>query len=229
MDANTNNVEQLSSQTSIFSMEDMEIVGLCGKKRSGKDTIGKHYIAKGFTRVAFADPLKNGCIAMFGFSNEQVFGEELKEVVDDYWGYSPREVLQKVGTELFRGYITNWDVLPSIGNNLWIRRLQKEIIDLANKGHRKFVITDIRFDNELEFVDTVKKMGCHAYSIKVNRPAISDNKNNDVNTENLKAHASESHIDSLKCDYDVDNDSTIEELYGKIDQIMKIESNKNMR
>ena len=43
------------------------IIGITGKKRSGKDTISEYFEKKyKFTRNAFADPIKGVCREMFG-------------------------------------------------------------------------------------------------------------------------------------------------------------------
>ena len=45
------------------------IIGLGYKARVGKDTVGDYLVKNhGFVRLGFADALKNGCAAMFGFS-----------------------------------------------------------------------------------------------------------------------------------------------------------------
>lgn len=202
-----------------FEPEELVVFGMTGRKRSGKDTSGERLVRDhGFVRIAFADALKEACIDIFGFTEEQVYGDDLKEVVDEYWGYSPREVLQKVGTELFREAISQEHVLPDIGKNIWVRTIERKILNLAKQGHRRFVITDVRFPNELAFL---KESQFNAYSIKVIRQAVMDE------TDPTKLHASEAAIDSFECDFDINNDSTIEELYTAIDQIVRM-TDKNV-
>ena len=202
-----------------FEPEELVVFGMTGRKRSGKDTSGERLVRDhGLVRIAFADALKEACIDIFGFTEEQVYGDDLKEVVDEYWGYSPREVLQKVGTELFREAISQEHVLPDIGKNIWVRTIERKILNLAKQGHRRFVITDVRFPNELAFL---KESQFTAYSIKVIRQAVMDE------TDPTKLHASEAAIDSFECDFDINNDSTIEELYTAIDQIVRM-TDKNV-
>src|SRR6185503_18980748 len=94
--------------------------------------------------------LKEACKLIFGLSDEQVYGDELKEVIDEYWGHSPREILQKVGTELFRERLP--ELCKNISDDIWIRSVDRQIMNLRKKGLTKFVITDVRFPNELEFI-----------------------------------------------------------------------------
>jgi len=200
-----------------FKPSDIIVFGITGRKRSGKDTLGERLVCEhGFIRIAFADALKEACIDIFGFTREQVYGDDLKEVIDDYWGYSPREVFQKVGTELFRESISSTHVLPKIGKNIWVRTVERKIMNLASQGHRRFVITDVRFPNELAFL-TESQFNSH--SIKVVRQAVMHE------TDISKLHASESAIDGFNCDFEIKNDSMIEDLYTEIDKIIDILDN----
>lgn len=53
----------------------MLVVGISGRKGSGKDTIGAHLVSKyDFKRVAFADSLKDACADIFGFTHDQLHG-----------------------------------------------------------------------------------------------------------------------------------------------------------
>lgn len=69
------------------------IIGLGGAAGSGKDSAA-HYLVErhGFEQVAFAEPLKAGCEALFAFNPEQLHGA-LKEVIDRRLGKAPREVM----------------------------------------------------------------------------------------------------------------------------------------
>lgn len=56
------------------------IIGICGLSRSGKDTsadtlVDKHH----FVRVAFADPMKRFCMEIFGFTEDQLWGDKKNE------------------------------------------------------------------------------------------------------------------------------------------------------
>jgi len=187
------------------------VVGIAGRKQSGKDTVGQRYIDQyGFVRIAFADTLKEACQIIFGFSHDQLYNNDFKEVIDDYWGYSPRQVLQKVGTELFRDTIAQENVLPKIGSDIWVKSLHQKISKLAAQGHRNFVITDIRWENEL---NSLKDRGYSTYSIRIICPSIDK-----LRIDGL-VHDSEAHIDDLKCDFDIINQGTISELYETVDRI----------
>jgi len=50
-----------------------KIIAICGAKRSGKDILANHIVNKyGYTRLSFAEPLKELVKLIFNFSDEQV-------------------------------------------------------------------------------------------------------------------------------------------------------------
>ena len=61
------------------------IIGLCGKKRVGKDTFADYLVDNyNFDKYAFANPLKEACRIMFCFNDEQLYGDQ-KEDFDSNW------------------------------------------------------------------------------------------------------------------------------------------------
>lgn len=130
-----------------------------------------------------------------------------------------REFFQKLGTEAMRN---------RLHENVWVNALfadYKELeFPLYNEGktvRQKFtphgsnwIITDVRFDNELE---AVKKRG--GISIRVNRPWVDKNKEHQVITE----HLSETTLDNAEFDYTIENNSTIEDLIHTVSLILKKE------
>lgn len=133
------------------------IVGLCGFISSGKSTAANILIDNhGFTRLAFADPLKDACSKIFGWPRELLEGDtsnsrDFREKVDTFWstelGYdiTPRQALQVLGTEAGR---------EIFGENLWTASLKQKILDKKKKDAilrqtSNIVITDVRFPNEI--------------------------------------------------------------------------------
>jgi len=172
------------------------IVGITGKKGNGKDTLGNYFVKLGYIRLAFARTLKEACKNIFGFDDDQVDGDR-KEVVDEYWGYTPRYALQTVGTELFRNHFDK---------DIWLKSLKRKILkELEKNPEANFVITDVRFDNE---ANMIKELG--GTMIRVTRKS--------ANTR-VDLHESETLIEKLPVDYDLTNDGTIEELFEQVKQI----------
>jgi hypothetical protein len=212
----------------VIRMNTLTLIGITGRKRSGKDTSGDYLCKKyGFVRVAFADALKEACIQIFGFSHEQVYGNDLKEVVDQYWGHSPREILQKVGTELFRDRLP--EICPNIHNDIWIRSVERKINNLRQQGVTRFVVTDCRFDNELDFI---KEYGINLAELnmsstwKVIRPQNTGyhSANPTLSSSDIinNLHSSETSIDNFVCDLEFLNNQSIDDLYRKIDEQMNL-------
>lgn len=183
----------------------MSIIGITGRKFNGKDTLGKMLIQLyNYTRLAFADPLKEACKCVFSFTNEQVYGN-LKEVVDDYWHTTPRQVLQYVGTELFRDQL--YKIMPHLGVNIWVEALLKKASDIKQENpNARIVVTDVRFSNEVE---AIKKIG--GIVIRVKRPSVN------ITTD---PHPSEVAIDDLNVDYEIMNDGTVADLEDKLNNLM---------
>ena len=184
-----------------------KIIGVTGLKFNGKDTIANYFCNKyGFTRVAFADPLKTICGTLFGFNYEQLHGS-LKETPDTEWfNLTPRKVLQYVGTDLFRTHMVN--LHADFGDNFWLLCAEKIISDIKKKyPNACIVISDVRFPNECEMI---KRLG--GVVIRVNRPNI--NKTTDL-------HESEQAISKLRVDFEVINGGTVSDLHAGIENILK--------
>lgn len=118
------------------------LIGLHGRARAGKDTVAdllcRHH---GYVKLAFATPIKEALIYSGLCRREDLDGAD-KETPLPHLGVSPRHLMQTLGTEWGRKLIR-----PDV----WILRL-----DQALQQYWKFtkhvVITDVRFENEAEYV-----------------------------------------------------------------------------
>jgi hypothetical protein len=118
------------------------LISLSGKKRSGKSSVARYLIDKhGFVEVSWAYPLKEIIgVQLFGLNSDQLYGSDFdKERVDRRWGMSPREILQKVGTDLFRRHFME---------DFWVRIGVDNIKDTLALG-KSIVVSDTRFPNEI--------------------------------------------------------------------------------
>ena len=69
----------------------------------GKDTVADILIRdKGYVKAAFADPIKHAARFLFGLDKEEAWGRDKKEVPMADWGFSPRELMRRFGTEFAR-------------------------------------------------------------------------------------------------------------------------------
>ena len=195
------------------------IVGLLGFIGSGKGTAGDILKDMGFTPVSFAKGVKDVAAEMFGWPRHLLEGDtqhsrDWREQPDEFWSkefgkeFTPRYALQLMGTEVGR------DVFHK---DFWVIKLKKYIEDNPNQN---FVITDVRFGNEIDFVynqrgiviEIERGVRPHWYDIaaKANR--------GEQNAlmwmeERSGVHASEwSWIGNDKQDYTIQNSGTIENL-----------------
>lgn len=187
----------------------MSIICILGKRLSGKSTLAS-YLASRFNlqQFAFATPLKEGCRAIFGFNDEQLYGD-LKETIDPFWNIAPRAAFQYLGTDIFRHHINH--LLPNIDNMFWVRQLEHRLLQ-AQHSQSKCIVDDARFQSE---VDMIHKLG--GIVIKIIRPSFDTSVN--------ASHESETSID-LITDYDfiLHNDSSLDVLYNRASQLL-IEQN----
>jgi hypothetical protein len=173
----------------------MRIVGLTGTRGSGKDAVASFMtMLHGYTRVAFADRLKEAASLVYGLSHEQVHGSlAAKEEVDPRWGLSPRFILQQLGTEVGR----------SIHPDTWIRSLLDVDIparESAGASPTGWVVADVRFPNEAAAIR--ERGGC---IVRVVRPGW------DLGGAAAQ-HASEVELAAIAEDFVIENSGTLEDL-----------------
>lgn len=175
-----------------------KLIGLCGRKGSGKDTAAKALAEQyGYKIVKFAAPLKamvNALLDSQGVSlqlRERMIEGDLKEVPTGYLGgRSPRYAMQTLGTEWGRDLIDK---------NFWTQAFVNQINFNENT---RYVCTDMRFANESSIV---KELG--GLRVRISR----------VTQHNqFSAHPSEAEIDNLVVDKELTNDSTIEAIQNKL-------------
>ena len=170
----------------------MKLIGLTGKARVGKDTVANFLMAEhDYVRMAFADPLKRAAAEIFGLTPTQM-QDEFKEIPVQYWGMSPREIFQKLGTEAVR------DVF---GPEVWVKRLGMGL-DVV-RHTKNVVITDVRFPNEVEFL--IRQGGV---LVEIRRD-VSD----------VRAHRSEAGV-GVEADIVIDNNSSVDALYAQIELML---------
>ncbi len=149
----------------------IEIVGLSGKAGSGKDHIAQTVLLPlGYTQFSLAYHLKVWIIARGLATWEEVFITKPPHV---------RKLLQEEGTERGRNVFGNDIWCQTAG--LWMRVLAE------NSGITKFVIPDVRFPNEVEFI---QGMGGQVW--RIHAPQRTDNSSL---TKEAREHISETALD----------------------------------
>jgi dephospho-CoA kinase len=193
------------------------LIGISGKKRHGKDSVARVLSEWGVHRLAFADHLKWLAMQTWDLSFEQVYGDDLKEVVDERWGLTPRFILQQLGTQVGRNiHEMTWvrKALDTIekaakGEKVVLPNLvsrEFEEVEFAEGWANRWSIPDCRFPGEAEAVK-----GKGGVVIKVVRPSLVSN----------DSHASETEVDNVKEDYLLVNDGSLEDLELQIRKVME--------
>jgi len=190
-----------------------KLIGIHGHAGSGKDTVGSylHSTRDNTWKLSFADPLKEAASKMFGIPEDDFYDSDVKERPDPFWNVSPRQVAQFFGTEMVRETIHR--LLPDTGQKFWIERMVHRLTgygdDTIYDEDDVVVICDVRFQNEYQWI--IENGGI---IIHLTRPGAEG-------TVGIPSHQSESGIDSTSDrSYFVNNDSTLEELYARIDSIV---------
>lgn len=150
----------------------LRVLGLSGKAGSGKDYIAANYLKPlGFLPIALADAIKEEAVARGLCTYEEAFHTKPPHV---------RDLLQQLGTELGR---------DQYGEDIWCRRTHARMQRMAEQwGFTKFVITDVRFRNEVRFVQ--QEMGG-----EVLRVFAPDRVANNGMPDELRTHRSEIDLD----------------------------------
>lgn len=176
----------------------VEVVGVSGWARTGKDTVAAHLVEKyGYTRMSFADPMREALLRLDplitvgeiqGVSlSSAVHGlgwEELKSLSPDIRG-----LMQRMGTEVGR---------DMFGQDFWVNAA----IDSIKDGS-KVIFADVRFPNEAE---AIKNLGGEVW--RVLRPGVGP----------ANDHISETALDDHSFDMYILNNTTLEDLWEVIDK-----------
>src|SRR5690606_16141847 len=199
------------------------LIGLSGKKRAGKDTVAAYLVEKyGFTRVAFADPLREAALkvdpiigaevdpqgsAAYGYGGEvhdiataepvhlsDVVSQRGWEAAKDHCVYGPevRRVLQRMGVGV-----------RDLDPDFWLR-IAAEKIGVMMDARRNVVVTDVRFPNEADYIKR------HGFLIRIIRPGL----------DHADTHESETALDDYPHDAYLINDGSVQDLRDQVDYLL---------
>jgi hypothetical protein len=208
------------------------IIGFVGFIGSGKDTAADYLVNfHGFRRDSFANTLKDAVACVFGWDRVLLEGRtkearEWREQVDPWWAerlnmpnLTPRLMLQLWGTEVCRN---------GFHDDIWIASLENKM----RKTGDNIVISDVRFPNEIK---AIHNAGGIVVRIKRGEEpewydaAVSANAGPDANATwslsraklaQLKIHASETAWVGGPIDHTIWNDTTIDDLFNQIKNLV---------
>ena len=159
------------------------MIGICGEAGSGKDSVA-NYLEEhhGFKVIKFAGPLKDIVAKVFNLDRERLDDDldyKEKHIVRKT-PYTPREILQHIGTEGFR----------HIDDMVWIRMAMKKADEHSHAGHTNVVFADLRFPNEANAIWCLN--GSVWKTIKT-----------DGSGTTHRGHASEAGVSAIKADHEL--------------------------
>lgn len=177
------------------------IVGLIGRKQSGKTTVSQMInlaLDKKARIVPMAEPLKL-MLSAAGVPMWALHGTEKEKntPLDMLCGKTGRQAMQTLGTEWGRDIV---------GMSLWTNIWKERVKFLMEDGVEHIICDDIRRYDEATTVD-----GLGGYTIMVTR----------AGDEQVDQHASERYIEQLPFHYKIENDGTMEDLKIKVAKIME--------
>jgi hypothetical protein len=219
----------------------MCIISLSGLKGSGKDTVAEFLVTeKGFVRLSFASALKDVLSILFHWNRKVLDGNTpedriKREEIDPYWSkklgipnFSMRKAMTLVGTDVFRNHFNE---------NIWVYQVEREILNLLERDpNTNIVISDTRFVNEITML---KSLGAKTVLVQRQDPpewyqsALEYNrmKNKEEarmyihsryekNIFTLNIHPSEWELVGYEFDFVIENNSTIEALNRKVQDVI---------
>lgn len=170
------------------------VVALCGRRRSGKDTVAAHLVrGGGWDHIKVSNRLKTCVMALFDLTENEVEGPEKDAPITrgPGAGTTPRRILQWLGTNVMQHALAR-DLLPGSDRRFWIDRTSLDIRRSLSLGNN-VVISDVRFPHELDVLE--QQFGANLIKIFISRQgAPANGAGADADAD---AHESELAVESL--------------------------------
>ncbi|MGW1859354.1 deoxynucleotide monophosphate kinase family protein [Streptomyces collinus] len=182
----------------------MHNIALLGKAGSGKDTVAAHLVAEhGYTRLAFADPLKDMALEVNPFVT-WVAGEPIRlaTLVNNHGWDRAKEMFPEIRRTLQHMGQT----VRERDRSFWIRALLRAAVQIRGP----IVVTDVRYLNEYA---AMQRAGFS--TVRVTRPGAGL-------VGAAGAHHSETELDDARTTSAVLNDGSLDLLRARVDQLFSL-------
>ena len=182
-------------------------IGLSGPAGSGKSTVADYLKLKyDFEEIAFAGPLKEVTSKLFDIPLTDMYDPIKKEVKDERYKKSPRQLLQWFGTDVMR---------ETFDEDFWIKQAFWKYDRITREDPSKNVIfSDCRFDNEAGPIAMIPdSMVCVMDASNRLAPKQSPL------LGNTRVHSTENGISGELINETIDNNGNVESLYENIDEL----------
>lgn len=171
-------------------------IGLIGYAGSGKDTVAAYLMRHGYTRVAFADPVRSVLLGVNPLITRE--GLRLRDAVEAHgWDRVKRKIPEV--RELLQGLGAG--VRATLGESTWLDHALRRLDALSGPA----VVTDVRYPNE---ANALRSRGFTL--VWIQRPGVGP----------ANAHPSETDIPTELADVVLTNDRGIPELHAAVDALV---------
>lgn len=177
-------------------IQTINLVGITGKARAGKDTLARQLMRLGYRQDAFAHGVKEVTAKLAGEPVSHFYDDDAKEAHSANLGMTRRRAMQAVGNSM----------REAIGPNVWIRPL---FANWEESGRKPTVVSDVRYPNE---ADAIRRAG--GLIIRVERPNLIGLQGEEA------AHASEIPLPDHLVDVVIVNDKTENYLFEVVQAIL---------
>lgn len=189
------------------------IIGICGLIGSGKGSAADILVEQyNFEKLSFADKLKDSVATMFSWPRNMLEGDsdesrEWREQKDIFWSketgrnITPRLVLQEFGTDCMR---------QGFFDGIWVSMVKQE---LQKNPSKNYVIPDVRFPNEAKMIS---ELNGKVWRVMRGADPIWFRMYQDINVEPKDVHESEWRWANVDFDNRIDNNGTLEDLRGQV-------------
>jgi hypothetical protein len=204
------------SYESNIDHRDLRLIGIGGKREAGKDTVADRLVDEhGWVKIGMSDPLDIALLRQNPYIRIEP-GDPLNKNksakyltyadIRDKIGYvesktikDVRRNLMNLGTEVGR---------ELLGEDTWVNVADALIYELLAEG-KNVILTGVRFPNEIALINKYE----NGETWYVTRPSLKD--------DHLSEHASEVSVTEDDFTVVINNDSSLDDLYKSVDQILQ--------
>jgi hypothetical protein len=174
------------------------LLGLVAPAGGGKTTVASYLESEyAFAPIAFAEPILDMLCTLAQHADVDgawCADPGLKEQTMPVIGHSYRELAQTLGTEWGR----------SLDPNLWIKIADSKLDQALVRGDN-VVITDVRFENEMDWLH--RRGGT---MVRITRDGVND----------IRPHVSEHGWRYIACEHELNNNGSKATLFDQVDRLM---------
>ena len=179
----------------------MTLLLVSGKAGSGKSTLAQYLVKKDpehFVEFALARKLKVitfKLLKLFNVPIDSIDDLDNRQTKEKY-----RHYLQQIATECFR---------ETFGNDFWCQQITNDITQELKQG-KTVIISDVRFPNEQQYFYNQFTKDYDIWTIMIHRKLV----------DNVKSSHVSENTNSLYCQYNINNNGSMDEFYKVIDDVV---------